>query len=404
MGRRERCAEGAADLFRRRFGAPPEAVAVAPGRVNLIGEHTDYCLLPVLPMAIDRWVAVAVGSGPEGRIGAISTAEDDPDGPTVEGWTRYVSAAVAASGIDGGVAVAVDADLPAAGGLSSSSALTVAVIAAITTWAGLDLEPDELVRRAVEAERSLGVAGGEMDQTVIVHGRAGTALRVDFLPPGRRTVPVPDDWAVLLADTGVPAPKAAGARRSYNARVVATRLGAILLADRLGMDAGSPPALGRIAGGDHLAALVEDLPAQISSAEVVRLVDGDLHAVVGDPPLVDPAVPLSVREAARHVLSEAIRVDRFEEAMRSGDLDGAGILLGDSQRSLERFGVSTPGIERLVARLQAGGAVGARLTGAGFGGHVVALCRRERGAEVAAVVCGFVARASDGVSVSWGRS
>ncbi len=392
-------AEKAVAIFEERFRRPPDAVAVAPGRVNLIGEHTDYSLLPVLPMAIERGVAVAVGVGPDGRIRGVSATEGPVDGTasTVGGWGRYVAAALAVSELDGGVDVAVEADLPSAGGLASSSALTVATLAALHQAVGRPLGADGLVAMAVRAERALGVAGGEMDQTVIVHGQAGSALRIDFLPPSRRFVPVPGTWSVVVADTGTPAAKAGEARAGYNARVVATRLGAALLAHRTGTDAGAPPVLGAVVGERHLGPLVDDLPERASPLDVAERTSVDVDVLIGSPPLADAESPLPVREVVRHVVSEAVRVDRFEEAMRAGDLTAAGILLDDSQRSLERFGVSTPEIEHLVRTLRAAGAAGCRITGAGFGGHVVALCRPDQTATVTRAGGGFEVRPSDGV-------
>ncbi len=399
---RDRLAAAATSLFVDRFGTAPAAVAIAPGRVNLIGEHTDYALLPVLPMAIDRYVAVAAGRGGAGRLRAISTQTvESVDAPpsTVTGWARYLAAALAAVDLDGGIDVAVAGNLPVASGLSSSSALTVATVAAAAATTGRPLEPGDLVGAAVTAERSLGVAGGEMDQTVIVHGRRGAAVRIDFLPPGRRVVPVPRDWAVLIADSGLPAPKAAAVRDAYNSRVVAARLGAALVASRTRIDPGSPPALGRLVAARHLGEVVDDLAESASAVEVAEATGVDVAALVGSPALVEPARPLPVRQVVRHVISEASRVDRFEEAMRGGDLVAAGILLDDSQRSLERFGVSVPRIEDLVGRLRAAGAAGARLTGAGFGGHVVAVCGRDRVTEVTAATGAVEVAACDGVTL-----
>ena len=382
-------------------------MAIAPGRVNLIGEHTDYSLLPVLPMAIDRWVAVAAGQGSLGRVRAFSTRMGRFVGgssATARGWARYVAAALRVTGIDTGIDVAVAGDLPVAAGLSSSSALTVGAVAAVSTVAGMTLGADDVVQAAVTAERSLGVAGGEMDQTVIVHARRGTALRIDFLPRRRRLVPIPEDWSVIIADTGVAAAKAATAKDAYNARVVASRLAAALVGARAQVDPGSPPSLGRAVGGQrlgvHLGVFLEGLPDRASPLEVAEMTGGDLRTLVGNPALVDPDRPLPVEAVARHILAEAYRVDRFEDAMGAGDLIAAGILLDDSQRSLERFGVSTGEIDSLVTRLRAAGAAGARLTGAGFGGHVVALCRRDLADEVTAAVDGVEVEACDGLSLT----
>lgn len=353
-----------ADQFRARFGADPHVVVRAPGRVNLIGEHLDYAGLPVLPMAIDRSVLVAVGPG-EGRWESLAR-------PGEAGWKPYVSAALAECDPVGDVDLLLGGDLPTMGGLSSSSALVVAVLLAADRIGGRPEDPAALIERAIRAEHSLGVEGGPMDQTVIVLADANSALRIDFLPYSSRRVPLPDDLAVVVAHSGEEAAKATAARHAYNLRVVTARAVAALIAHQHGRDPGDPPSAGR----------VRDVPGpswfpQSATARAVAAVAHiDVERLVGlTAGHFDPDTELPIRAGADHLLSEPGRVDAMEQALIAADPAGAGRLLDASHASLQRLGTSTPGLDRVVAAMRDAGALGARLTGAGFGGFAVAFCR-----------------------------
>lgn len=225
-----------------------------------------------------------------------------------------------------------------------------------------------------------------MDQTLIVHAVAGAALRIDFDPAAWRPVAIPENVAVVAGYSGEPAPKGGSARDAYNARVVGTRTAAILL----GVD---PPVLGSVTAelDDVLAALPEHAAP-------------DPEAAVLTQGRFERTDPLPVRAWARHVLSEARRVDAAEATLRVGDIEALGRLLNESHASLaDDFGVSTPELEALVNAARAAGATGARLTGAGFGGWAVAVCHRDVAAAVAeamASVAGqaFVVEPSEGVA------
>lgn len=376
-----------AAAFQARHGVPPSVVCSAPGRVNLIGEHTDYSVLPVLPMAIQRRVVVAAAPLGHGVL-ADSLAHPAPlelvagtDPMAVHGWHRYLAAAVGQAGAEGGtagIALLIGGDLPSTGGLSSSSALTVALLAALGAVRGGPLTGADLVGAAVRAERSVGVEGGTMDQTVAVYARAGHALRIDFDPPGRRAVPIPGHLAFVAASSGDMAPKGTMARDAYNLRVVACRAAAALLAAALDVDAGDPPLLGRVAHRAGVMDAIADLPEELTAAEAAARSKVELHSVVGlSAESFDPTRPLAVRECARHVLTEAGRVDRAEAALAAGDIRQLGRLFDQSHQSLARFGATTPALDAVVAAMRSAGAAGARLTGAGFGGYAVGVCRPE---------------------------
>ena len=336
----------------------------APGRVNLIGEHTDYSLLPVLPMAIQRRLQVHADPADDGVIQARSARfegvfhSDRSDNPA---WAQYLTPVIELVGADRGARLLIEGDLPATGGLSSSSALTVAALLALLRLNGREPTAEELVDLAVRAERATGTEGGAMDQTLIVNARAGTALRIDFDPPSWQTIDVPDTIGFVAGYSGVPAPKGGSARDAYNARVVGTRTGAMLL----GAD---PPYLADVEG--DIADLIDTLPvAAMPPPEATRLTTG----------VYDGTEPLPVRAWARHVLTEAQRVELAGSALEAGDAAMLGRLFDESHASLAGdYGVSTPELDLLVKAARDAGATGARLTGAGFGGWAVAICDIDR--------------------------
>ncbi|MBI5949643.1 MAG: hypothetical protein HY875_15995 [Chloroflexi bacterium] len=404
--------------FRLRFGEDPTVVVRAPGRVNLIGEHTDYSGLPVLPIAIDRALLIAAGPGPEGMVEAASGAfEGDaaldrqhPNAGVSAPWHRYLAGAlteITAAAPGTGARILVDGDLPGEGGLSSSSALTCGLLEALNhAWAaGLDREA--IVQRAIVAERHVGVETGGMDQEVIVFAEAGTALRIDFDPPARRAVPLPPGLALVVAYSGEAAPKGTSARDSYNERVVGARIAAAMLADSVGLDIGAPPRLCEVADVDVVDILVDELPERMSPQEAAHGAGVELERLVQlTADRFDTRTKVPVKRLARHILAEAVRVDEAEAALRANDLAAFGRLLNESHNSLrEDFRCSTPALDRICAAMRKAGAFGARLTGAGFGGFAVAACAP---ASVAAVIAAaeaatggpaFEVRASGGLSL-----
>jgi galactokinase len=381
--------------FSDAYGSAPAAVVRAPGRVNLIGEHTDYAHLPVLPIAIERSVYIAVGLATEPSVVARSLAEPEPvelvrAEPRVrDGWGRYLAGALQemvdiAPAL--GARLLIDSDLPAQGGLSSSSALTMAAMAALNAaWDG-GLSSEELVRRAIRAERHTGVESGGMDQAVIAFAEEGAALRIDFDPPGRRPVRIPEGLAFVVAYSGEEAPKGGAVRDAYNERVVGSRLAAAMLAGQVGLQIGTPPFLRDVADVEVADILVDDLPEKISAQEVARGEDADVAVLTTlSAASWDSRAKVPVKRIARHILSEAHRVDDAEAALGAGDLRAFGRLLDESHNSLrEDARCSTPALDRLCAAMRKAGAYGARLTGAGFGGFAMAAVSPDHVASVIA--------------------
>ncbi|GIW13573.1 MAG: galactokinase [Tepidiforma sp.] len=387
--------DAARAAFREHFGTEPALLVRTPGRVNLIGEHTDYNGLPVLPFAIDRITAIAAAPSPEPALEAVSLGFEPParlpldaDPAAVpEPWHRYLAAVLAvlrpAAPLQG-VRLAIASDIPPASGLSSSSALSVGMLITLDALLSLGLPHGTLAELAARAERLAGAETGGMDQRVIACARERTLLRIDFLPPAMRTIPVPPGWSFVVASSGLPAPKGGTAREAYNERVVGTRIAAALLADMLGAELEDVPILGNVAAIDAAPVLVDELPARISARRAAAAAGVPLERLVTlSAGTFDPETSIPVRAYARHVLAEAERVDLACAAVEAADLPALGELLLASHASLrDDYRCSTPALDALVTAMHRAGAAGARLTGAGFGGFAVAVCEMGRESRV----------------------
>ena len=311
--------------------------AWAPGRVNLIGGHSDYTGGLVLPMAIDLGTTV-VGHRRKGGVVHLRSA-DEPfaasvpiaveDPASVEPpWARYVAAVMAATGRRVGFDGVVTSTLPIGNGLSSSAALEVAVALALGA-ADDDRVALAQVLRDAEHQAS-GVPCGVQDQLASLCGLAGHALLIDADSLAVTPVPVPEGVEIVVLDSGE-------RRRLAGVPYAERRDETVAAADRLG-GWGAPQR------------------ASIADAEAID----------------DPVL----RRRARHVVTENDRVRRFADALAAGDTAAAGALMTASHASMrDDQEVSTPALDALVQRLvTTKGVLGARVTGGGFGGCVVALC------------------------------
>jgi galactokinase len=338
----------------------PAVVASAPGRVNLIGEHTDYNGGLCLPLALPQRTVVSLTGRPDRLLGLRSAQEDDSWEGTVEdrpdGWAAYVAGVVAALREDGydvpGFDAAFDSDVPLGAGLSSSAALECATAVAVTALMGLDLD-DRLRRRlaaaCIRAENDyVGAPTGGMDQTVAMLARPGHALLLDFSDDGVTPVPLPMEEAGLLL------------------LVIDTRVSHALndgsYADRRSECSAAAEALGVV---------------ELSRA---------------DPDAVEALRDDVLRRRARHVLTENARVRRVVDLVEAGDWPGLGELLDASHTSMrDDFEISCRELDLAVATARSAGALGARMTGGGFGGSAVALVPAELvGAVEGAVTAAFV--------------
>jgi len=332
-----------ATTFRHRTGALPDGVWAAPGRVNLIGEHTDYNDGFVLPVAIDREVLAAVRVRDDRTVtctsldlpGGVTVSLDEIGPEAVNGWPSYVLGVLWALGEDGvpvpGLDVLVASDVPIGAGLSSSAALEAAVCLAIVDLVGAGLDRTSMAVACRRAETEVvGAPVGVMDQMVSLHGREGAALLLDCRSLQRRAVPLGLDEAglvLLVMDTRIHHAHATGqyAHRRATCEQAAEALGVPALRD-------------------------------------ARLVD------------VQERLTGEQLRCARHVVTEDDRVLETVRALETADVPALGALFAASHRSLrDDFRISCPELDVAVESAVRGGALAARMTGGGFGGCAIAL-------------------------------
>ncbi|MFC5848189.1 galactokinase [Deinococcus petrolearius] len=323
--------------FEDAFGHAAEASASAPGRVNLLGEHTDYQGGFVLPTAIAQRATVSLRRNGTATHRLYSANLDQrlevPVGETGTGFAPYLTGCLELSGVRDGLDVFVRSEVPS-GGLSSSAALEVATLRALRELYGLDLSDVDLALRGVQVEHEyVGVMCGVMDQMASSLADTGTMLLLDTRTLERRALPFPAGAQVVVIDSGVPRRLA---ESGYNER-----------------------------------------RAQVE--EAARLLGVQLLRDVSDVSRTEELPDLLARRA-RHVITENARV----QAAIGADAATFGQLMNASHASLQGdYAVSHPEVDRLVALLQAQpDTYGARMTGAGFGGAVVALVRAGQVAAV----------------------
>ena len=338
-------AAGVADRFDAVHGRAPDGVYAAPGRVNLIGEHVDYNGGRCLPMTLPHACYAAVGRRDDDRVTLRSSQEDDgwsgtasAAGPgQVDGWIGYAAGvlwAMQQDGLDvGGLDLVVDGHVPLSAGLSSSAALECAVALAAAGRAGLTVDDalrERLVRACMRAENEVvGAPTGGLDQSASLLGAPGNALLVDFASDARRAVPWRPEragLALLVVDTGVQHALDDG---GYGSRRQECEEAARLLG---------------------LAYLAEAAPADL---------DG---------------LPEPLEARGRHVVSEVARVDAAVAALEDDRWQDVGDLFTASHLSLrDDFEVSCEELDVVVDVARGQGALGARMTGGGFGGSAIAL-------------------------------
>lgn len=319
----------------------------APGRVNLIGEHVDYSEGFVLPLAIDRSTVVAAAPRDDRvvRIRSMEcgeTAEFDLDETNAAPrgmWSDYaqgVALALARRGPLRGADLAVRTTLPLGAGLSSSAAFELAVGLALLGISDVALDPHELAHAAQEAENGfVGVRSGIMDQLASVYGVREHALLIDCRTEDVSPVPIPPGAAIVVADSGVRHELASSA---YNERRAESEEAARLLGVRT----------------------LRDVSVAAFAAKAASL-------------------PEPLRRRARHVVGENARVLATAVSLRAGDLTEAGALMNASHEALrDDYEVSAPELDLLVeAARDVPGVYGARMTGGGFGGSIVALMQPD---------------------------
>ncbi|MET8988575.1 galactokinase [Nonomuraea wenchangensis] len=331
------------EAFRAAFGADPQTVWRAPGRVNLIGEHTDYNDGFVLPFAVPWGVTAAVTPRADRTVRLLSL--QSPGEPVTlatheeaKGWTRYVVGVLAMLGDRvAGADIAIDGDVPQGAGLSSSAALEVSVAAALNDLHQLGMTPMELALLGQKAENDfVGMPCGIMDQAASALSEEGRALFLDCRSLASRTIPLDlaaHGLSILIIDTQVHHEHAGGeyAKRRAECESAARKLGVPALRD------------------------VTDLA-------------GALERLSG-----------AERKRTMHVVTENHRVEALIGLLRAGAVTEIGALLNASHLSLrDQYEVSSPELDLAVEAALRGGARGARMTGGGFGGSAIALVADDR--------------------------
>lgn len=353
-------AEDLADRFTRAFGGTPDGVWQAPGRVNLIGEHTDYNEGFVLPFAIDRTARVAVAVRQDktvrllstyGDQGVVTTSLDSLQPGRAKGWTKYplgVMWALRGRGINvPGLDLLLDSNVPLGAGLSSSHAIECAVVSALNDLTGAGLGAEDMVLATQRAENDfVGAPTGIMDQSASLRGAKGHAVFLDCRDQKATLVPFetePAGLVLLVIDTKVSHSHADG---GYASRRASCELG-----------------------------------AEVLGVKALRDVQvGDLEEASG---LLDEVTFRRVR----HVVTENDRVLQTVELLDGPGPSAIGPLLDASHASMrDDFEISCPELDLAVDTSRANGALGARMTGGGFGGAAIALTPVDAEENVRAAV------------------
>ncbi|WP_068072982.1 galactokinase [Novosphingobium lentum] len=349
----------AAAGFAAHFGAAPDGVVFAPGRVNLIGEHVDYNGGLVLPMPIAVGTAIAWRARADSRVAAVAldygNATDDfllADPANVDpfdwrGYLRGMAACMAERGLPlVGADLAVAGSIPRGSGLSSSASLCIATGRALAAAAAGQPPPDALelsLAGQMAEHRYAGVKCGIMDQLAIAAGEPGSAVLIDCRALTTEVIQLPHEWAVMIVQSGVERGLVDG---HYNARRA-------------------------------------DCEAAAAALGVESLRDATREMVDAAP------IDLVIRARARHVVSDIARAARAVEAIAAHDLAALGRLFAQSHASMrDDFEITVPAVDRLAALLAdtIGEQGGARMTGGGFGGAVVAILHADAVERVRATV------------------
>jgi galactokinase len=337
-----------ARAFRERFGSDP-ILFRAPGRVNLIGEHTDYNDGFVMPAAIEFACRAAAAPRNDRRIAVYSAnfhevfefSLDDPRPAAAKRWSDYVHGVAVMLARAGhrlrGANLLVTGNVPLGAGLSSSAAIEVVTAFALLGVSNISVERTEIARICQRAENEfVGARCGIMDQFIACHGRAGHALMLDCRSLGFRLLPLPLGVRMVIANTMVKHQIAAG---EYNRRRAECEEGVRLLAE--------------------------------TRTEIHALRDVSLDELERQ----RGRLPEVIYRRCRHVVSENARVERAAAAMERGDMRALGALMADSHRSLrDDYEVSAPELDLMVElAVQQPGVTGSRMTGGGFGGCTISL-------------------------------
>ncbi|WCJ23278.1 Galactokinase [Euphorbia peplus] len=416
--------------FTESFGHPPDLFARSPGRVNLIGEHIDYEGYSVLPMAIRQDTIVAIRKHEDGegeKVLRIANVNDEkytmctyPADPNQEidlknhrwghyfvcgykGYFEYAKLKGLDVGEPVGLDVLVDGIVPTGSGLSSSAAFVCSSTIAIMAAFGVNFPKKEVAQLTCECERHIGTQSGGMDQAISIMAQTGFAELIDFNPIRATDVQLPAGGTFVIAHSLAESQKAVTAATNYNNRVVECRLAAIVLGIKLGMNPEDAiknvKTLSDVEGlcmsfasdrgsSDPVVTVKELLKEEPYLTEEIEQITGEnLTSVFSNSPssldVLNAAKHFKLHQRAAHVYSEAKRVHAFKDTVSStlsdeDKLKKLGDLMNESHHSCSvLYECSCPELEELVKVCREHGALGARLTGAGWGGCAVALVKES---------------------------
>ncbi|XP_042516185.1 galactokinase [Macadamia integrifolia] len=411
------------------FGCQPDVYARSPGRVNLIGEHIDYEGYSVLPMAIRQDTIVAIhkhDAGESPKLLRIANLNDkytmctypaDPDQDIdlknhkwghyficgYKGYYEFVKLKGINVGEPVGLDILVDGTVPTGSGLSSSAAFVCSSTIAIMAAFDVNFPKKEIAQLTCDCERHIGTQSGGMDQAISVMAKSGFAELIDFNPIRATDVQLPAGGSFVIAHSLAESQKAVTAATNYNNRVVECRLAAIVLGIKLGMKPqeaiSKVKTLSDVEGlcvsfastrgsSDAVLAVKEFLNEEPYTAEdIEKITEENLPSVLGNDPtslnVLRAAKHFKLYQRASHVYSEANRVHAFKDTVLSNLSDEdmlkkLGDLMNESHHSCSvLYECSCPELEDLVKVCRDHGALGARLTGAGWGGCGVALVKEN---------------------------
>ncbi|MFC1508917.1 galactokinase [Candidatus Omnitrophota bacterium] len=397
------------EAFITSFGTKPDSLIQVPGRVNLIGEHTDYNGLPVLPISIPFTVKAAAAPRSDRAVhimnsdtAYVSTSFELSDSipHSQEGnWANYIKAAaqavVTSAGNNlNGMNTLFHGSIPLSAGLSSSSALVVASALSLLASNKKPIDFKELAELLAVGEHYVGTQGGGMDQAICLLGKKDHAVKIDFFPLRLSYIPFPQDFSIVVAHSLVRAAKTENALLLYNRRPAECRLATAIINAVHTID----PPIQRL--GDLMAIpgyqsvldtaerfVGETFTQNAYSLQKISDITGETTEAVTDKylmtrsgvPMPVPPEGFLIRQRALHVFSEANRVEKSCKALRDNDVKTFGSFMNESHESCDKqYGLSTPELNELVSIMRNLGAVGARLTGAGFGGCAIALVRDDK--------------------------
>ncbi len=397
--------EAVVAAFEKRYGCKPAFLCRAPGRVNIIGEHIDYSGYGVLPMALEQDVAIASKPNTDGIIRFVNLNPNYPDHSCpVEGfsidkedikWYNYILCGVKGMleylNIESpvGMDLVVEGSVPPAAGLSSSSA--VVCCSALTTICNNKValpSRNELARLCAKCERFIGTEGGGMDQAISYLGESGKAFMIEFNPIRASEVQLPEGFSFVISNTLVSSNKAA--ESFYNIRVSECRVAAKVIAKEKGLDWKNVNKLGELADSlkmscSEMVKVVEDClhEGSYSLEEIAQILEVDTNFVTEcvNRKARDVKV-FKLRDRACHVYIEADHVYKFKATSECGRGEDTAVELGklmdaSHESCRKKYECSCDKLDEVVGLAKEAGALGSRLTGAGWGGSAVSLVRTE---------------------------